>query len=82
MPRYFFHIADGDRFFDDEGIVLPDVSAALDAALAGAREIVAEEVKQGKGLSLTERIEIHDEAGCVVGTVTFREAVGLEGQSE
>ena len=82
MPRYFFYIADGDRFPDEEGAILPDVTAAIQMASAGAREIVAEDLKQGKGLSLNDRIEIHDETGQIVGIVTFREAVGLEGQPE
>ena len=28
MPRYFFHIADGDAFHDEEGTDLPDALAA------------------------------------------------------
>jgi hypothetical protein len=80
MPRFFFHIADGDRFPDEEGVVLSDVTAAVQVASVGARDIVAEDLKQGKGLSLNDRIEIHDESGHVVAVVTFREAVGLDGQ--
>jgi Domain of unknown function (DUF6894) len=82
MPRFFFHIADGDRIPDNEGADLPDVSAALKVALAGAREIVAEDLKHGGNLSLTDRIEIQDESGDIVAIVTFGEAVGLEGQKD
>lgn len=77
MPRFFFHIEDGDRFPDDEGAVLPDAMAARRVALVGAREIIAEDLKQGKGLSLDDRIEVQDESGRIVVIVTFREAVGL-----
>ncbi len=80
MPRFFFHIADGDRFPDEEGAILPDVTAARKLALVGAREIVADDLKQGKNLSLNDRIEIQDESGSIVAVVTFREAVGIEGQ--
>lgn len=80
MPRFFFHITDGDRFPDEEGVVLADVPAALQAASMGAREIVAEEIKQGKPLSLGEHIKIQDESGCIVAVVTFRDALGLEGE--
>jgi hypothetical protein len=62
MPRFFFHIADGDRFPDEEGVTLSDVTAAVQLASVGAREIVAEDLKQGKGLSLNDRIETHDES--------------------
>ena len=82
MPRFFFHIADGERFLDDEGVVLPDVSAAVEMAWVGAREMVAEDLKLGNGLPLNDRIEIHDESGHIVAVVTFREAVGLEGKPE
>jgi hypothetical protein len=78
MPRYFFHIADGERFPDEEGVVLADIRAAIQAAAAGAREIVAEDLKEGKALSLDHYIEVHDESGHVVAIVTFREAVGVE----
>lgn len=79
MPRFFFHIANGDRFPDEEGAVLPDLTAARKLALVGAREIVADELKQGKSQSLNDRIEVQDESGRVVAVVTFREAVGIEG---
>jgi hypothetical protein len=82
MPRFFFHIADGEQFPDEEGIILPDIRAAIQVAAAGAREIVAEDLKQGNGLPQYERIEIEDESGQIVATVTFREAVGLEGRPE
>jgi hypothetical protein len=82
MPRFFFHIADGEQFPDEEGIILPDIRAAIQVAAAGAREIVAEDLKQGNGLPQNERIEIEDESGQIVATVTFREAVGLEGRPE
>lgn len=75
MPRFFFHIADGHRFPDEEGAILPDVPAALQVACVSAREIVAEEIKEGKPLSLGERIEIQDEAGRIVAVVTFKEAL-------
>lgn len=82
VPRFFFHIANGERFLDDEGVVLPDVPAAIAVASVGAREMVAEDLKQGHGLPLNDRIEIYDESGRIVGIVTFRDAVGLEGKPE
>jgi hypothetical protein len=82
VPRFFFHIANGERFLDDEGVVLPDVPAAIAVASVGAREMVAEDLKQGHGLPLNDRIEIYDESGRIVGIVTFRDAVGHEGKPE
>ena len=82
MPRFFFHIANGDCVPDAEGSELPDLAAARETALTGAREMIAEELKQGKDLSLEDRIEIEDEAGRIVAVVTFKEAMGLPGQME
>lgn len=82
MPLFFFHIEGEVRFPDEEGSVLSDVWAARRAALVGAREIAAEDLKQGKGLSLDDRIEIEDESGQIVAVVTFREALGLHRQTE
>ena len=33
MPRYFFHVYDGDAFLDDEGTFLPDLQQAKKAAV-------------------------------------------------
>jgi hypothetical protein len=44
--------------------------------------MVADDLKQGNGLPLSDKIDIHDESGHVAGVVTFREAVGLEGNPE
>ena len=82
MPLFFFHIEGEVRLPDEEGSVLLDVLAARGAALVGAREIAAENLKQGKGVSLDDRIEIEDESGQNVAVVTFREALGLHRQTE
>jgi hypothetical protein len=48
MPRYFFHVREGDRFYqDDEGVILDNSTAAHDEATLAAREILSEKVAQG-----------------------------------
>jgi hypothetical protein len=43
MPRYLFHIRDGDKLIpDEEGTELPDLSAARKEAALSAREILLE----------------------------------------
>jgi hypothetical protein len=45
MPRYFFHLSFGQRLVaDDEGVELPNRSAARDEALAVVRELANPEV--------------------------------------
>ena len=39
MPRFYFHIKDGDKFIQDrEGVDMPGVLAAFDEANKAARE--------------------------------------------
>ena len=77
VPRYFFHVYDDLVLRDDEGIELADTVAARDAALAGAREMMCDQVKKGR-LSLHHRIEVEDERGRVILTLPFDEAVSIE----
>ncbi len=45
MPRYFFHLSFGQRLVaDEEGVELPNRSAARDEALAVVRELANPEV--------------------------------------
>ena len=74
MPRFFFHVYDDVVAIDDEGIELPDAEAARRAALAGARALAAEQVRKGH-LDLRHRIEVEDDAGAAVLSVTFDEAI-------
>ena len=74
MPRFFFHVYDDVVALDDEGIELPDAEAARRAALDGARALAADQVRKGR-LDLRHRIEVVDESGARVLSVTFDEAV-------
>jgi hypothetical protein len=78
MPRFFFHVHDEADFIDEEGIELADAEAARAAALAGARALMCDQVKLGQ-LNLHHRIEVEDEAGGAVLSLTFAEAVEIEG---
>ena len=74
MPRFFFHVYDDVVAIDDEGMELPDAEAARDAAVAGARALAADQARKGH-LDLSHRIEVKDESGSPVLTLTFDEAV-------
>jgi hypothetical protein len=46
MARFHFHLRDGDEtIFDEEGVDLPDLSAAIREARLGARELIADAVR-------------------------------------
>jgi hypothetical protein len=77
MPRYFFKLRGGDIETDDEdGLALPDDEAARDKAVAYARDLLAAAVLEGR-LALHERIEVEDQTGRAVASVTFGQSVGL-----
>jgi hypothetical protein len=78
MPRYYFHVFNDAVAMDDEGVDLPDLDAAREQALESARELVCDAVHKGH-LNLEHRIEIEDEKGERVLTLTFRDAFTVTG---
>ena len=78
MPRFFFHLHNGEDVPDREGLELPDREAAHGEAIRNARSIMAEEIMEGN-LPLRDVIEVVDESGAAVMTVSFRDAVEIDG---
>jgi hypothetical protein len=77
MPRYFFHFQEESGVVhDSEGMSFSDLTAARDEAIAGARSIIAESVKAGV-LPLSNQIDIQDEAGQTLITITFADTVAV-----
>lgn len=77
LPRYFFHLREGDvRLIDEEGaeIALDAVDAT---ALEAARAMIAADVREGR-VDLNASIEVEDENGTLVHTRTFASAVSIE----
>ncbi len=74
MPRYFFHLRNRLDADDPEGRMMPDADTARAEAIKDARSVIASEVLEGR-LDLDGWIEIVDETGDPVLTVTFRDAV-------
>lgn len=78
VPRYRFHVCDGAGFCEDpEGIELPDREAAYREAVRSARSLMVDEIIQGR-LSLASFIEVEDENGAHLFTVTFEDAVEID----
>ncbi len=78
MPRYFFHLHDDLTAIDEEGAVLPNIDAARAHAITNIRDLICEEVRQGR-INLSHRVEVADAAGRPVLTVHYSEAVQLQG---
>ncbi|MFN3388130.1 MAG: DUF6894 family protein [Allosphingosinicella sp.] len=78
MPRFFFHIRNGNGFTrDEEGCELADVDAARDVAGRGIRSLLAEEVHEGS-IDLRGAINVTDEAGEPLFSMRFDEALRID----
>jgi hypothetical protein len=77
MPRYFFHVYDDVIAEDEEGAELPNLAAARLNALHGARDLMSEQVRRGY-IVLSHWIDVMDEQGEKVLTITFRDAVDIK----
>ena len=79
MALYFFHLHEcGTATLDHDGLDRNSLEDVRAEALRAAREVMCAEVAEGK-LCLACYIEVHDEAGGVVMTVPFKEAVAVTG---
>lgn len=75
MTMYYFHLRDGREFVPDEtGIDLATIDDARREAVQSARDILADQLREGKALD-GQLIEISDEHGAVLEVVTFRDAL-------
>jgi hypothetical protein len=76
MPLYFLHLRDGtDEVLDPDGVVLP-AEAVQGTALSAARDCIAGDVRRGR-IELKFRIDVHDEAGVIVHTIGFADAIEI-----
>jgi hypothetical protein len=77
VPRYFFHIYEDEVIRDEEGVVLADAEAARRQAMAGIRDMMCGQVREGR-LVLHYRVEVEDDAGAPVLVIPYAEAVAIE----
>ena len=78
MPLFFLHIIEGDEFIPDpEGIDRPDLAAVQKAALDGASALIADAVRKGER-DYRGRLDVEDEHGNKVLTLTFACPVQIE----
>jgi hypothetical protein len=73
MPRYFFHIRQGEDLIPDyEGAEFEDLEAARVEAAHSCRDLAAQEIRDGGPVTFC-KIEIWDECGRQLATVGGRE---------
>jgi hypothetical protein len=78
VPRFYFHLHNNIDAPDHEGVDQPDLEAARKHALHQARVTFGETAKDEGRVVLHHRIDIEDEQGAVLRSVTFGEAVKVE----
>lgn len=77
MPLFFLNVYNRTGWSrDEEGMELPDLEAARAQAVDGIRSILQDEVAHG-GIDFEGRVEVLDEAGNLLATITYRDAVAL-----
>lgn len=77
MPRYFLQLRnDQNEMLDPEGSEYYDTGALDRAMLAGARDLIAGDVKNGL-IDFRFRIDAEDEDGALVRSLRFAEAVEI-----
>lgn len=74
MPRYYFHVCNGNGLtVDEEGQELPSEAAARAQAIAEARSILSHEMRNGE-LNIASFIEVQNEEGEYLFTLNFQDA--------
>ena len=75
MPTFFLNVRDGDYLTRDvEGTEFADLEAARAEALAAARDVLGDEMKNDQ-VQDTRQYEITDEAGQVLATIPLMDAL-------
>jgi hypothetical protein len=75
MPQFYFHIRNADDMaLDEEGNNVADLNAARRQALASARELLANAIKEGKD-PVPDSIVIADADGQELTSVPLRHAL-------
>ncbi|MBA3446434.1 MAG: hypothetical protein H0T56_02275 [Pseudaminobacter sp.] len=80
MPRYYFHLRDGDQLREDfEGEDLADLAAVEETAMAAAKEIIAEGLLAGQPVLTNYSFEVCDEQRNTILRFPFVDAANKSG---
>ena len=75
MPRFYFHLWDGEEWLaDPEGMRLSDSAMAIDASLRQARDVMAGDVLRG-WLDMNCRIAVNDDKGETIHMLAFADCI-------
>jgi len=78
VTRYYLHLRDStDETLDPEGLELLDLEAVKTAALAAARDLIANDIESDGVFDLRYRIDAEDDAGQLLYRLPFKDAVRI-----
>jgi hypothetical protein len=76
MPKYFFNLyRNGQVILDHEGVRLAGIEEAQGEATREARELIIDVLRTDRPVPLSDGIDVTDEHGLVLHTVTFEKAL-------
>ena len=75
MPRFRINLFNDEDVYDEEGTEVPDLAAAKLLAIAGARGLMSEHVRDGKPIDLRHRVEVANDDGKVLAIIPSRELI-------
>lgn len=76
MQRYFLDLVEGEeRIEDPDGQTFPDLQSAKDEAVLSARDVIVNDLRDGRPLGLHRTVEIRDEVGAIVAVISFATAI-------
>ena len=77
MPRYFMHLRDGtSELLDRDGVEFETLAALRTAVMATIRDLMCGDIRNGL-IDLRFRIDAEDEAGNIVYSLAFDDAVSI-----
>jgi len=71
MHVYIHIVTDTERVVDPDGQQFESLATAVGEACQCARDLMAEEVRQGRPLPLNWRVQVADHEGCILATLKF-----------
>jgi hypothetical protein len=77
VPRFHINVFNNVDAYDEEGIDLVSLEMAKAEALAGARELVADHIREGRPIHKRHRIEITNAVGQPVDAVYFGDVIDV-----
>jgi hypothetical protein len=81
MHQYLHIVTDTERIIDPDGQEFGDLEMAKQEAVQSARDLMAEELRNGRPIPLNWRVQIAEADGTIRATIKFAELVFGEGVS-